>query len=70
MMDHQKNPWVLLLGFLTWLRNGLEKVSLASHRHRVGKKEAEMLLQSLLPFQAYTRGSQELLLLAGDVMSP
>lgn len=30
-------PWVSLLGFLTWLRNGLEKVPLTSHRQRVGK---------------------------------
>lgn len=33
-------------------------------------KQAEMLLQSLLPFQAHTRGSQEPFPLAGDVMSP
>lgn len=35
--DDGTGPWVLLLGFLTWLRNGLEKVPLASHRQRVGK---------------------------------
>lgn len=35
--DDGTGPWVSLLGFLTWLRNGLEKVPLTSHRQRVGK---------------------------------
>lgn len=35
--DDGTGLWVLLLGFLIWLRNGLEKVPLTSHGQRVGK---------------------------------
>lgn len=68
------------MGFVAWFpdlaKKWLGKGALSLPQAEGGEvftsplKQAEMLLQSLLPFQAPTRGSQELLLLAGDVMAP